>query len=106
LAQCFLLKAALAWAVATPQQAVVYTQQAEVYGTIADRYMIQITALRARAAALSYAEQWEQALQAAEQAKYLLEHRDKQDRQKEASVCSHAAYDPFLNWFIVMSTRG
>jgi transcriptional regulator with XRE-family HTH domain len=93
-AQCFLLKAVLSWAVATPHDAIAYAQQAETYGAIAGSRLLRVTALRARAAALSYADHWEQALQEAEKAKSLLEERDQRDKQKQSSVSSQPAEEP------------
>lgn len=90
LSQCFLLKAPLAWHLATTNEAISYAQQAEAFSSVADNYLLQITALKAQAAALVYASQWKQALQATEKAKYLLEGRDKRDRQKHASVAQPA----------------
>ena len=86
LAQCFLLKGVLSWAVTTPNDAIDYAQQAETYGEQAGSRLLQITALRVKSAALCYANRWEQALQAAEKAKFLLEERDKQDKQKQLSA--------------------
>jgi len=87
LAQCFLLKGVLSWAVTTPNDSVSYAQQAETYGVIAGSRLLQITALRVKSAALCYADRWEQALQAAERAKFLLE-------QKEESTPSQPAEAP------------
>jgi len=94
LAQCFLLKAPLAWNLTTPNDAINYAQQAETYGTIAGNRLLQVTALRTTAAAFCYANQWEQALGAAGKAKSLLEERDKQDKQKHPSVFSPPAEEP------------
>jgi transcriptional regulator with XRE-family HTH domain len=93
LAQCFLLKAPLAWHLATVSSAVGYAQQAENYGIIADNLLLQIVALKMQAAALYYANQWREALRATEKAKRLLEERDKRDQQKHASV-AQAATEP------------
>ncbi|SRR5579875_1160430 len=93
LAQCFLLKAPLAWHLATVSNAVGYAQQAENYGIIADNLLLQIVALKMQAAALYYANQWGEALRATEKAKRLLEKRDKRDQQKHASV-AQAATEP------------
>ncbi len=77
LTQCFLLKAPLAWNLTTANDAITYAQRAEAYSTIAGNRLLQVTALRTEAATLCYANQWEQALQAAEKAKYLLEQKEK-----------------------------
>ena len=90
LAQCFLLKSPLAWNLTTPNDAIFYAQQAETYGALAGSCLLQVTALRTTAAAFCYANQWEQALQAAEKAKSLLGERDKKDKQKQPSVSSPA----------------
>jgi transcriptional regulator with XRE-family HTH domain len=87
LAQCFLLKAPLAWNLTTTSDAIYYARQAEAFSVIAGSRLLQITALRTTAAALCYANQWEQALQAAEKAKYLLE-------QKEQSTPLQPAEEP------------
>ena len=94
LAQCFLLKAPLAWHLATVSSAVGYAQQAENYSIIADNLLLQIVALKMQAAALYYANQEGQALRVAEKAQYLLEERDKRDQQRHASASSHAAQEP------------
>ncbi|HEU5377867.1 MAG TPA: helix-turn-helix transcriptional regulator [Ktedonobacteraceae bacterium] len=86
LAQCFLLKAPLAWHLATVSSSVGYAQQAENYSIIADNLLLQIVALKMQAAALYYANQWGEALRTTEKAKCLLEGRDSRDRQKHASV--------------------
>src|SRR5581483_7089714 len=93
-AQCLLLKAPLAWNLTTPYDAINYAQQAETYGIIAGNRLLQVTALRTTAAAFCYANQWEQALEAARKAKSLLEERDKQDKQKHPSVFSQSAEEP------------
>jgi transcriptional regulator with XRE-family HTH domain len=77
LAQALLLKTALSWAITTPQDGIGYAQQAEYYASIAGSRLLRVAALRAKAAALSYANRWGQALQAAEQAKCLLEEKQK-----------------------------
>jgi transcriptional regulator with XRE-family HTH domain/tetratricopeptide (TPR) repeat protein len=73
LAQCFLLKAVLAWNISTPNEAISYATLAESYGVLAESPLLQITALRAKAAALWEAEQWSRALHAAEHAASLVE---------------------------------
>lgn len=73
LAQCFLLKALLAWHVEGSSEAVLYAQQATIYGEIAGDITMQTLALRTQAAAHYYANRWEQALSAAEQARVVLE---------------------------------
>lgn len=93
LAQCFLLKAPLAWHLATTNDSIAYAQQAEAFSVVAGNRLLQITALKAQAAAFDYANQWKQALRAAEKAKYLLEERDKGDQRKHASV-AHSAEEP------------
>jgi transcriptional regulator with XRE-family HTH domain/tetratricopeptide (TPR) repeat protein len=73
LAQCFLLKAVLSWNVTTPTDGIRYGQQAETYSKFAEQPLLQIISLRVQAAALCYANQWEQALHTALQANYLLD---------------------------------
>jgi len=87
LAQCFLLKAPLAWNLTTTNGAILYAQQAEAYGVIAGSRLLQVAALRTTAATFCYANQWKQALQAAEKAKYWLE-------LKEKSTPSQPAEEP------------
>jgi transcriptional regulator with XRE-family HTH domain len=91
LVQCLLLKAALAWTIAPANNAILnYAQEAESYCAVAENRLLHITTLRLKAAALWHINQWKQALGAAQQAKYLLEERDKQDKQKQKSVFSKA----------------
>jgi hypothetical protein len=52
----------------------------------AENRLLHITTLRLKAAALWHINQWKQALQAVQQAKYLLDERDKQDKWKQKSV--------------------
>ncbi len=78
LVQCYLLKAVLSWNVTTPLDGMGYTQQAEMYSQIAEKPLLQVAALRAQAAALCYANQWGQALQAGLQAKQVLESTPKE----------------------------
>lgn len=85
--QCFLLKAVLSWNLTTPNDAIIYAQKAETYGAIAGSRLLQVTALRTTAAALCYADRWEQALEAAEKARHLLE-------QKQESTLSQSAEAP------------
>jgi transcriptional regulator with XRE-family HTH domain len=73
LVQCLLLKAVLAWSVTTVTDALLSAQQAETYSDVAEKPLLQIAALRAQAAAFCYMNQWEQALHAGMQAKYLLD---------------------------------
>jgi hypothetical protein len=94
LAQCLLLKSVLSWNGAAANMAITCAQQAETYGVMAGSRLLQVTALRTQAAALYYANQWGQALQAAEDAKSLIEERDKQDKQKQPSVSSQPAEEP------------
>ncbi len=93
-AQCFLLKAPLAWALATPNDSVSYAQQAETYGEQAGSLLLRILALRTQAASHYYANHWIPALQVAEKAKFLLEERDKRDRQKQQSASLQPAEEP------------
>jgi transcriptional regulator with XRE-family HTH domain len=72
LAQSFLLKSTLAWHIST-SNAVSHAQTAEQYAQAAQNMLLQIVALRTQAAALCYANSWDQALHTAEKAKYLLE---------------------------------
>jgi transcriptional regulator with XRE-family HTH domain len=94
LAQCFLLKSTLSRHVEGSNEAVSYAQQAETYGERAGNLLLRILALRTQAAAHYYANHWIPALQVAEKAKYLLEERDKQDKQKHPSVSSQPAEEP------------
>ncbi len=73
LVQSFLLKSTLTFHVNGTNEAVYFAQQAEAYGYTAENIMLQVIALRTQAAAHSYAERWEPALQIAKKAKYLLE---------------------------------
>jgi transcriptional regulator with XRE-family HTH domain/tetratricopeptide (TPR) repeat protein len=73
LAQCFLLKAVLAWNITTPNEAVSFAALAQYYGAMAESPLLQITALRTKAAALWEAKQWSRALQAAEHAASIVE---------------------------------
>ena len=73
LAQCFLLKASLSWNITTPTDGMRNAQQAETYSKMIEQPLLQVIALRMQAAALCYANQWEQALQTAQQAKYVLD---------------------------------
>lgn len=77
LTQCFLLRVPLAWNLTTANDAIAYAQQATYYSTIAGSRLLEVAALRSSAAAYSYANQWSQALQAAEKAKFLLECQEK-----------------------------
>ena len=90
LAQCFLLRAPLAWHLATVNSAVGYAQQAENYSVIAENLLLQVVALKMQAAALYYANQWGEALRVTEKATCLLEERDKRDYQKHTSVALSA----------------
>jgi transcriptional regulator with XRE-family HTH domain len=94
LAQCLLLKSVLSWNIAATNDAITYAQQAEAYSTIAGSRLLQITALRTQAAAFCYANQWRQALLAAEQARSLLEEGDKRDKQKQKSASSQPVEEP------------
>src|SRR5579885_2915810 len=73
LAQCLLLKSALARHVDGSNAAVMYAQQAASYGEGAESPILQALALRSQAATHHYANHWEQALQTAEQAQAILE---------------------------------
>lgn len=73
LVQCLLLRSTLSFVLAGSQYAISYARQAAMYAQAADNPLLSIIALRTQAAAHSYAEDWKQALQAAQQAKYLLE---------------------------------
>jgi len=92
LAQCFLLRAVLTWGISTAYDAIGYAQEAKNYSATAEKRALEIVALRVKAAAHWYAHQYKQALQAALQAKYLLDERDKHDRQK--TVSSRSAEEP------------
>src|SRR5581483_11732295 len=78
LAQCFLLKAALSWNIATPADGIHYAQQAETYSKSVEQPLLQVLALRMQAASLCYTNQWEQALHIAQQAKYVLDTTSKE----------------------------
>jgi transcriptional regulator with XRE-family HTH domain len=93
LAECFLLRAPLAWHLSTVSNAVGYAQLAENYGILADNLLLQVVALKMQAAALYYANQWGEALRTTEKAKHLLEERDRRDKQKHTSV-AQAATEP------------
>ncbi len=73
LAQCFLLKTTLSWNITTPADGIRYAQQAETYSKLVEQPLLQVMAFRMQAAALCYTNQWEQALQTAQQAKYVLD---------------------------------
>ncbi len=73
LAQCLLLKSTLARHVDGSYKAVIYAQQAAIYSESAENPILQALALRTQAAAHYYANHWDQALQAAEQAQAILE---------------------------------
>jgi transcriptional regulator with XRE-family HTH domain len=77
LVQCYLLKAALSYNVASPLDGIGYAQQAEKYSLIAEKPLLQVAALRTHASVLCYANQWEQALHAELQAKQIIEHTPK-----------------------------
>jgi transcriptional regulator with XRE-family HTH domain len=79
LVQCLLLKSTLAWNISTTGTALSYAQEAEAYCATAENSLLHIAALRLKAAAFWYNNQWQQALHAAEQAKYLLEERDRKE---------------------------
>jgi hypothetical protein len=73
LVQCYLLKAVLSWDVTSPTDGISYAQRAGFYSQIAEKPLLQIASLRAQAAALCYANQWQQALNTGLQAKYIME---------------------------------
>lgn len=73
LVQCLLLRSTLSWNIASLHSAVIYAQQAEMYAKAAENPLLHIIALRTQSAAHSYMEDWKQALQTAQQAKYILE---------------------------------
>ncbi len=75
LVQCFLLKSTLSRHVDGSNEAVTYAQQAEKYSEMAENRLLQMLALRTQAAAYHYGNQWEQALLAAEKARYLLQQK-------------------------------
>ncbi|WP_069802613.1 helix-turn-helix transcriptional regulator [Thermogemmatispora onikobensis] len=92
-AQGFLLRSRLAWHLSTPAQGVAYAQQAEAFSSIAGNLALQVTALGRQATSHYYGHRYKQALEASQRARYLLEERDRRDRQKEASVAQPAS-DP------------
>ena len=73
LAQSYLLKSELACHVEGFNEAVAYTRLATTYSEGAEDTTLQSLALRTQAAVYSYANRWEQALQAGEQALSILE---------------------------------
>lgn len=72
LAQTLLLKAHLAKHITTNNDAIVYAQQAEKYSEKAENKLLQVLSVRMQTSSHYYANHWEQALQTAEKAKYLL----------------------------------
>ena len=85
-AQGLLLKSTLARAITTTTDGIMYAKQAKIYADIAESPILQVTALRSQAASLFDTNQWEQALQVAEQARYLLEEQQKPAPSQQASV--------------------
>lgn len=73
LIQCLLLKSMLAWHIEGVQDAILYAQEAELYGELAESPLFQVLALRTQAAAHYNANHWKQAVHVAEQAKNILE---------------------------------
>lgn len=73
LAQCFLLKSTLSRHLDGSNNSIMFAQQAEKYSEIAENVVYQILSLRTLASVHYYANHWEQALQIAEKAKYLLD---------------------------------
>ena len=73
LAQCFLIQSTLARHMTSNQAAIRYAKQAESYGKMANNTTLEILALRMQSIACTYDDQWEQALQASQQAKLLIE---------------------------------
>jgi len=73
LVQCYLLKSVLAWNVTTIADAASYAQEAVRYGETIGNMALRITTLRTQAAVFCYGNQWDQALQAGEKARSLLE---------------------------------
>lgn len=73
LAQCLLLQSELAMHVSSNNTAIQYAEQAGQYAEVADNPILQILAARRLEAAHWYIGHWEQALQNAQKAKYLLE---------------------------------
>jgi transcriptional regulator with XRE-family HTH domain len=94
LAQSLLLKSVLAWDITNMRDAITYAQQAELYSEAAENRLLQIAVLREKAAALFYARQWKQAFQTTQEAKHLLDERDKQDKQKRPSASLYPAEEP------------
>jgi transcriptional regulator with XRE-family HTH domain len=88
LVQCLLLKSTLSREVYDgSNEAVMDAQQAEKYSEMAENHLFQVLALRTQASAYSYGNQWEQALLAAEKARYLL--AQKQENTVPAVVQSY-----------------
>ena len=93
LAQCFLLASFFANHLSSRNNvSLYYAQQAEYYSEEMQNPGMQIVALRAQANAYDFANDWESALKVTQKAKYLLEERDRQDKQKSAS--SQLAKEP------------
>jgi hypothetical protein len=72
LVQCLLLQSTLSWHLGT-NNAVSSAQSAEKYAQSAENMLLRVVTLRTQAAAYSYMNRWDLALQVAEKAKYLLE---------------------------------
>ncbi|MBV9708858.1 MAG: helix-turn-helix transcriptional regulator, partial [Chloroflexi bacterium] len=90
LTQCVLLKAALARHLEGTREAISYMQQAVTYSKVAENAMLHIIALRTLSIAYYYANQWKQALQAVEEATYLLEHAYATPMPKLLHSCVYA----------------
>lgn len=73
LAQCYLMKGLLAWHVEGHAASIKYAERAASHASEAGNATMHILALRTRAAAHYYANQWQHALHTAEQAQHALE---------------------------------
>ncbi|WP_165423465.1 helix-turn-helix domain-containing protein [Ktedonosporobacter rubrisoli] len=72
LAQCLTLQSELAMHNSSNSAAISYAQEATQYGHFSENPILHLLAWRRLAAAYFYADRWEQAVQAAEKAKFLL----------------------------------
>jgi tetratricopeptide (TPR) repeat protein len=74
LAQCLLLKAqCVSYTHADHMVSLRYAEQAEMYSKLAGNTALTIVAIRKQASAYDYVDDWEQAIQAAERAKQMIE---------------------------------
>jgi transcriptional regulator with XRE-family HTH domain len=90
-AQGWLLRSQNAVHLSTPAQGVIYGQQAERFGELAEHLPLRVIALGRQSQGYFYSHRHKQALLAFQQARHLLEERDRRDRHKEASVAQPAS---------------